>query len=309
MRFRRSSVGRATGVGRRRGFGRLPGKARLIIALLMALGGAFTYLRSRQLNPVTGETQAIALTTDQEVALGLQSAPRMAAQLGGLDRDLDLSARIERIGQRVVSSTAAKSTPYRFKFYVLRDGETVNAFALPGGPIFITRGLLKRLTNEAQVAGVLGHEVGHVVGRHAAEHMAKGQLAQILVGAVGVAASDEHGRGRGAAQIASFVANLAKLSYGREDELQADSLGVEFMSEARYDPRGLIDVMAVLAQVSAGRRKAEFLSSHPDPGNRSGKIRELIARRFPQGLPSDLELGRSIWLTDSGAGATGSSVR
>lgn len=304
MRFGRSGASRPVGVGRRGG-GRLPGKARLIIAVLMALGGVFTYLRSRQLNPVTGETQAIALTTDQEVALGLRSAPRMAAQFGGLDRDSALSASVERIGQRLVSSTAARSTPYRFKFYVLQDGETVNAFALPGGPVFITRGLLKRLGNEAQVAGVLGHEVGHVVGRHAAEHMAKGQLAQVLVGAVGVAASDEHGRGQGAAQIAAFVANLAKLSYGREDELQADSLGVEFMSEAKYDPRALIDVMEVLAQVSAGRRKPEFLSSHPDPGNRSGKIRELIARRFPGGPPADLERGRSLTVPDRG----GSSVR
>lgn len=308
MRFRRSSFGRPR-LGRGSGLGRLPGKARLIIALLMALGGVFTYFRSRQVNPVTGETQAIALTTDQEVALGLKSAPRMAAQFGGLDRDAELTASIDRIGERLVSSTAAQSTPYRFKFHVLKDAQTVNAFALPGGPIFITRGLLKRLTNEAQVAGVLGHEVGHVVGRHAAEKMAKGQLAKILVGAVGVAASDDRGRGREAAQVASFVANLAKLSYGREDELQADSLGVEFMSQAGYDPRALIDVMEVLAKASGGRRKAEFLSSHPDPGNRSGRIRELIAKKYPQGPPSNLELGQSLAVGEKGGEGVSRSVR
>ncbi len=304
MRFgRMGRMGRMRPGGR--GLIRAPRKARFVIAGVMVVGGLFTYYRSRQVNPVTGETQAIALTTDQEVALGLKSAPRMAAQFGGLDRDAALQADIESIGQRIVARTVARTTPYKFKFSVLKDGDTVNAFALPGGPIFITRGLLRRLTNEAQVAGVLGHEIGHVVGRHAAEKLAKGQLAQILVGAVGVAASDDRGRGREAAHLASFVANVTKLSYGREDELQADALGVELMAEAGYDPRALTDVMGVLAKASAGRRKPEFLSSHPDPGDRGGKIQELIGKKYPQGLPPGLGVGRPLAVNQTGGGFAG----
>src|SRR5262245_59184969 len=160
----------------------------------MVLVGLVTYFGSKQVNPITGRKQAIALNPDQEVQLGFKSAPRMAAQFGGEDPNEALQAQVRSIGERVVSRSDARTTPYKFRFTLLKDSQTVNAFALPGGPIFITRGLLKRLTNEAQLAGVLGHEVGHVVGRHAAEKIARSELGRTIVTAVGVAASDDrHG--------------------------------------------------------------------------------------------------------------------
>lgn len=280
---------------------------RLSIGLVMAVVGIVSYYGYRQVNPVTGETQHISLTQDQEVALGLQSAPQMADDFGGLDPDPEVQSDVEGVGQRVVSGSVAGKTPYPFRFRVLADVETVNAFALPGGPVFITRALLNRLENEAQLAGVLGHEIGHVVGRHSAEHIATSQLAQTLVGAVGVAASDEHGGGQQAAYVAAFVAQMAQLKYGRSDELEADSLGVDLMSEAGYDPRALINVMDILARASGDSRQPEFMSSHPDPGNRQQTISEAIAKRFPGGVPESLSLGREITVT--GDGAAGRVVR
>jgi beta-barrel assembly-enhancing protease len=275
-----------------RGTARAP---KLVVAVIMAVVGLISYYASRQKNPITGETQAIALTADQEVALGLQSAPRVAQQFGGLSSEPELQAYVRGVGERIVARSAAKETAYKFSFSVLADEKTVNAFALPGGPIFITKALLGRLGNEAQLAGVLGHEVGHVVGRHSAEKIAKSKLGQALVGALGVATSDERGRGSAMAQMAGQMAvQMAQLKYGRGDELQSDSLGVRFMSDAGYDPRALIDVMEILASASGGKRQPEFMSSHPDPGNRSGEIRAEIAKRYPGGVPTDLTLGRTF---------------
>lgn len=272
----------------------------------MVVVGLVTYYGSKQVNPITGRSQAIRLSPQQEVKLGFSSAPRMAAQFGGADPSESLQATVRSVGERIVSRSPARSTPYKFEFTLLKDGDTVNAFALPGGPIFITRGLLKRLTNEAQLAGVLGHEVGHVVGRHAAERLAKSELGRTIVGAVGVAASDDR-HGSGLARMAGEVAvKMVQLKYGREDELQSDTLGVQFMSDAGYDPRGLIDVMKVLADVSGNRRRSEFMSSHPDPGNRSEVIKQEIAKRYPNGVPEELTIGSKLELGTSEAtsGAT-----
>jgi predicted Zn-dependent protease len=260
---------------------------------MMAVVAVISYYASKQTNPITGRTQAIALNPKQEVALGLRAAPQMARQFGGEDRDAAAQALVDEVGRKLVSSTAAASTPYKFEFTVLADAKTVNAFALPGGPIFITRALYNQLENEAQLAGVLGHEVGHVVGRHSAEKIARSEFGKQIVGAIGVATSDDRGGGIG--QMGAAVVNkMMQLSYGREDELQSDSLGVRFMAEPGYDPHGLINVMEILARSSGGKRKSEFMSSHPDPGNRSVEIQKEIAKRFPQGVPSNLTLGRPL---------------
>jgi predicted Zn-dependent protease len=170
----------------------------------------------------------------------------------------------------------------------------VNAFALPGGPIFITRALFDRLQNEAQLAGVLGHEIGHVLERHSAEHMARSQLAQSVVGAAGVAASDDRGRGQLAYMAAAFAAQMAQLRYGRKDELEADTWGVRNMAGAGNDPREMIEVMEILKQSSRGGRQPEFMSSHPDPGNREQVIAKAIQELFPSGIPAHLTKGAAL---------------
>jgi beta-barrel assembly-enhancing protease len=164
---------------RRRG----SGWGRLIMAGVIALVSLISYFGSRQDNPVTGETQYIGITVEQEIALGLQAAPQMAAEFGGLDPDQQAQAIVDQIGNQIVQSSAASGTPYEFEFHLLEDDQTINAFALPGGQIFITRALFDQLQTEGELAGVLGHEIGHVVARHSAEHIAKAQLTEGLTGA------------------------------------------------------------------------------------------------------------------------------
>jgi predicted Zn-dependent protease len=265
---------------------------RLVIAGVILLVGILGYFANQSVNPVTGEKQYVAMSPEQEIALGLNSAPQMAQEFGGVDPDPRIQQAVQAIGERLVRESVASKTEYRYSFHVLADRDTVNAFALPGGPIFITRALLDRLPSEAAVAGVLGHEIGHVVARHSSEHIAKSQLGQSIVGAVGVAASDDYSSGQTAAMVAAMVTQMVQLRYGRNDELESDKLGVQIMSEARYDPRALLEVMKILQQASGGgRRQPEFMSSHPDPGNRLAHIEQEIARRFPQGVPPELEGG------------------
>jgi predicted Zn-dependent protease len=271
---------------------------RLIGALVIALIGLGMYFFNTQVNPVTGEKQHVAMSVDQEMALGLQAAPEMASQMGG---DVDPSedpraALVDEVGRRLVRTSDARKSPYveNFHFHLLRDPKTINAFALPGGQIFITEGLLNRLENEAQLAGVLGHEIGHVVNRHSAQQMAKGQLGQILTVAVGVGASDDQGRGRNAQLVAAMVNQMTQLRYSRKDESEADHYGLKYMAEAGYDPTAMIDVMKVLKEASSGSRTPEFLATHPDPGNREEQIRAELKEAYPNGIPSNLTRGQTL---------------
>ena len=246
---------------------------RLIIAIVIALFSAVTYFTQRSTNEVTGEVQRISITPEQEIALGLQSEPEMAQQFGGAIDHAVVDDYVAAVGERVVSRSAAAKSPYRYNFHLLADPETINAFALPGGQIFITVGLLRRLSSEAQLAGVLGHEVGHVVGRHSAEHMAKAQFTQGLIGAVGVGTGD-----LSAQQVAAVVGQAVNMKYGRQDELESDSLGVVFMQDADYDPRGMMRLMQVLAEAGGARSQSEFFSTHPNPENRMQRLEALIAQ-------------------------------
>ena len=266
--------------------------SRIVIALIMAAVSGVLYLTNTQLNPVTGEKQRVALSPEEEVALGVQTAPQMAAQFGGLHPDPKVQEYVKKIGNKIVQASRAKETPYQFDFHVLRDSETVNAFALPGGQIFITAELLSRLENEAQLAGVLGHEVGHVLGRHSAEQLAKARLTQGLVGAASVAGSSDLSGGQTAAMIANMVGQMVTMRFGRQDELESDTFGVRFMAEAGYNPRELIRVMEILAQSRGGDSgQPEFMSTHPDPGNRTQQIGQEITALYPGGIPTHLSLG------------------
>ena len=252
----------------------------LIIALVMAAFTLFKYYGQSSVNEITGETQHISMTPEQEIAMGLQSAPQMAEEFGGLSRNQQATAVVKQVGRSIVQSSAAKQTPYQYDFHLLADQQTINAFALPGGQVFITEALLYRLTtdgkslNQDMLAGVLGHEVGHVVARHSAERMAQMELAQGLTGAVTMATYDPSNPN--SAYIAQSVANMISLKYGRDQELQSDNLGVRFMIESGYDPENLIGVMEVLKQAAGPNRTPEFQSSHPDPENRAERIREAI---------------------------------
>jgi beta-barrel assembly-enhancing protease len=266
-------------------------RGRLLAALVVAAIALFTYFGSSVFNPITEETQHVAgITPEQEVALGLQAAPEMAQQFGGLDPDAGAQQRIDAIGERLVSRSVASRSPYQFEFHVLDDPETINAFALPGGQIFITEGLLRQLETVGQVAGVLGHEIGHVVARHGAEHIAKQQLTEGLTGAAVLATYDPSDpSSRSSAAVAAMIGQLVNMRFGRQDELESDRLGVRLTSEAGYDPRSMIALMKILEGSSQGNRPPEFFSTHPNPENRIQRIQEAVKEQFPNGIPSRLE--------------------
>ncbi len=250
-------------------------KIRLLIGVAVVAFALIKNCSNKQENPYTGTVQSITMSPEQEIAIGLQHAPAMAEQHGGLYPDQKLQATIDNIGKKLVDHTVARESPYQFEFHLLRDDQTINAFALPGGQVFITYALLSKLENEDQVAGVLGHEIGHVLGKHSAERVANSEMWQtISMGA-------EVGGGMG--QAAGSIGQNILLGNGRDDELESDDLGVRFMIRAGYNPYEMIKVMQVLKAAAGPNRQPEFSSTHPDPDNRMEKIKESIDKYGYQG--------------------------
>ncbi len=244
-------------------------KVRLLIAAAVI---AFAFIRKcsqEEINPYTGKKQAISLSPEQEIAIGLQSAPAMAQQHGGLHPDNRLQALVDQVGTKLVNSSIAKQTPYEYEFHLLADDRTINAFALPGGQIFITYALLSKLENEDQLAGVLGHEIGHVLGKHSNERITNANFWTVI--AMGGSAIDM-------GTVAQQYGQGQLLKNGRGDELESDELGVKFMMDAGYNPEEMIGVMKILKAAAGPNRVPEFQSTHPDPENRIEKIREAIRK-------------------------------
>lgn len=259
--------------------------SRLLVALVIVGIAFFTYLNRTETNPVTGVKQHVAMSPQQEITLGIQSAPEMTAQMGGEVPSSDPRAQeVQKIGQSIVQHTEAANSPWKFRFHLLKDPKTVNAFALPGGQIFITVGLFDKLSTEGQLAGVLAHEMGHVIQRHSAQQLAKSQLGQMLVLATSAATNDPSNPNQGysAAMIANVVNQMTQLRYSRGDEMEADQWGLRLMEKAGYDPRAMIQVMEVLEKSGAKTgHTPEMLLTHPYPEKRIEKIKEYLAQHPP----------------------------
>ncbi|MGJ8737720.1 M48 family metalloprotease [Zobellia laminariae] len=244
-------------------------KIRIFIGLAIV---AFAFIKrcsSKEENPYTGRVQTINMSAEQEIAIGLQSTPEIAQQYGGLYPDEKLQAYVDQVGNKLVQNSIAKETPYAYDFHLLADDQTINAFALPGGPVFITYALFRQL-NEAQLAGVLGHEIGHVIGRHSAERIAEGEFWQTL--STGASVGGDMGG------LVGGIGQNTLLKNGRGDELESDDLGVLFMINSGYQPEEMIHVMEILKSAAGPNRVPEFQSSHPDPENRIEKIQESIEK-------------------------------
>ncbi len=244
-------------------------KIRIFIGLAIVAFAFIQRCNSKEENPYTGRVQTINMSPEQEIAIGLQSAPEIAQEYGGLYPDQNLQARVDQIGNKLVQNSLARETPYKYEFHLLADDQTINAFALPGGPVFITYALFKQL-NEAQLAGVLGHEIGHVIGRHSAERIAEGDFWQTISMGASVGAD--------AGSIVGSIGQNTLLKNGRGDELESDELGVLFMIQSGYDPYEMIRVMEILKAAGGPNRVPEFQSTHPDPENRIEKIKEAIQK-------------------------------
>jgi predicted Zn-dependent protease len=279
----------------RRGYGRASGgrsfsAGRILVALALAAFALISYFSSSEYNPITEENQRVAISPEQEIALGLQAVPELTQQFGGESTNQQGQTLVDRVCERIINQSRAGEVDWPYECHLLGDQETINAFALPGGQMFITEALVRRLETEGQLAGVMAHEIGHVVARHASQQIAKQQLTQGLTGAAVIAAYDPNDpRSQNAAQIALLVGQLVNMRFGREDELESDRLGVSFMSDAGYDPRSMLRVMEILASSSEGPAPPEFFSTHPNPENRLQRIQEAIDAEFPNGVPEGLD--------------------
>jgi predicted Zn-dependent protease len=235
-----------------------------MLALVSAIGCA--------VNPVTGNRELALVSEADEIAMGRAGAASIAASVG-LHPDATLQAYVGRIGQEMAARSERPALEWQF--HVVDDG-TVNAFALPGGFIFVTRGLLTHLGSEAQLASVLGHEAGHVAARHSVQQLSRQQLASLGLG-IGSAISPAVAQ---FGQVASAGMGLLFLKYGRDDETQADRLGYRYALSAGYDTREMVDVFRMLdrdAQLSGAGRLPQWQSTHPDPGNRIQDVQRMIA--------------------------------
>jgi predicted Zn-dependent protease len=244
-------------------------KIRIVIGLVIVAFALIQRWNNQEENPYTGRVQNINMTSEQEIAIGLQSAPEVAQQYGGLYPDERLQTLVDVIGNRLVQNSIARESPYEYEFHLLADDETINAFALPGGQIFITYALFKQL-NEAQLAGVLGHEIGHVIGRHSAERIADSNFWKTVSMGASVGAD--------AGTLVGSIGQNTLLTNGREDELESDDLGVLFMMQSNYQPEEMIGVMKILKAAAGPDRVPEFQSTHPDPDNRIERIQESIEK-------------------------------
>lgn len=230
-------------------------------------------------SPVTGKKRAYGYSWEQELQIGREADASIIAQYGLYD-DPSLTAYVDEIGQRLVNESHMRRPDARPEFqnteFVFRvlDSPVINAFALPGGYIYVTRGLMAHLENEAQLAVVLGHEIGHVAARHASQRALNQQLGQL--GLVGGAVLGEvfFGAGQQVLEIGGPAAQLLFLKYGRNDELESDKLGVEYAALEGYEACEGAQFFTTLKRISdkAGQSIPSFLSTHPDPGDREGRI-------------------------------------
>jgi len=244
-------------------------KIRIFIGLAIVAFAFVQRCNNSETNPYTDRVQNINMSSEQEIAIGLQSKPEITQQYGGLYPDERLQTLVDAIGNKLVQHSIARETPYQYEFHLLADPNTINAFALPGGQIFITYALFSKL-NEAQLAGVLGHEIGHVIGRHSAERIAESSFWQTISMGASVGAD--------AGGIVGSIGQNTLLKNGRGDELESDELGVLLMIQSGYNPYEMIKVMEVLRDAAGPNRVPEFQSSHPDPDNRIEKIKEAIEK-------------------------------
>lgn len=247
-------------------------RGRLLLYPMIAFTLALSlFLTGCATNPATGERHFNLFSESQEIQMGRDADEQISASLG-LYPDQELAEYVEDLGLRLAANSERPNLPWTFR---VLDDPTVNAFALPGGYIYVTRGILTYLSSEAELAGVVGHEIGHVTAQHSVHRMSSQQLAQLGLG-VGMVLAPELQR---FGQLASTGLGLMFLKFGRDDETQADELGLRYMGREDYDAEEMVGVMVMLdgvSQSSGGGRIPEWLSTHPDPGNRREHIQGLI---------------------------------
>ncbi|MDD2919816.1 M48 family metalloprotease [Rhodoferax sp.] len=282
----------------------------LLATLLTACG-------SDIVNPVTGQAERSVMSEQMELTEGAKSHQQVLQEYGVVS-DARLQAYVNSLGQRLAKQSHRDQLTWHF---TVLDSPEVNAFALPGGYVYVTRGIMAHLQDEAELAGVIGHEIGHVTARHGAQRATRqqdaglGVLAASVLGAV-LESQGVSGAGRLASDLSQTVASGYIASYSRDQELQADSLGAEYLARTAYDPRHMVNVINSLKNLerfaadqarAAGRSaptSGSWLSSHPSNDQRLQQISQQ-ATRFKGNFADD---GRSRYLQAIAGMAYGESA-
>jgi predicted Zn-dependent protease len=257
--------------------------SRAVVAIAVALPIAATTTGCAH-NPATGRTYFQSFNREESIQLGKEVAPELIAEYGGAIKDPTINTYVRNVGMSMVQYTEGDYATLPWEFTVL-NSDIINAFALPGGQVFISRGLLEQMSTEAQMAGVLGHEIGHVTAEHINERMFRQTMLEI--GMIGIAMADED-LAELAVPAVSVGGGVLLLSFDRNQELESDRLGMRYMTKAGYNPRAQLEVMEILGADSEDESKlSEFLSTHPHSKTRISKIKDLLKTTYAhtQGNP------------------------
>jgi predicted Zn-dependent protease len=248
----------------------------IVLASLSLLAGC-------EVNVATGKSQFSLLSRDEEIQMGLEASPQMLSENGGELANRDLAAYVTEVGQKMAATTEGTNPSLPWKFTIL-NSDIINAFALPGGQVFISRGLLQRMNNEAQLAGVLGHEIGHVTARHINDRMLDATLTNAGTAVASAVLTEGVGGqvGEVAPQILQLGGQAIVLRFGRHQELEADALGMRYMSNVKYNPLAQRQVMQILEQSIGSQQGSEWFSTHPYPKTRIKQIDQLLAGQYAQ---------------------------
>jgi predicted Zn-dependent protease len=241
---------------------------KILISILLVLPAML--LSGCVINPVTGENQLMLIKPAQELEIGRKYGPILEKELGGRIENETICRYIDSVGQKIARASHTPNLKYTFSPV---NDEMLNAMALPGGYIIITRGMLEKLETEAQLASILGHEASHVTLRHSAAAMSQQIGMSILLAAVLSQASSQ-----GAATAAQLGTQLVGLKYSRDNEREADRYGMDYTLKAGYDPKGMVETMDILNKESK-IKPVEFFSTHPSPENRRENLLKYIGRK------------------------------
>ena len=261
-----------------------------VVGLLVLAGACAT-------NPVTGKREFAFMSEAQELALGRQADGEIQQQMGIYEDDV-LQRYVEEVGLSLAAVSHRPDLPWQF---TVVDSPAVNAFALPGGYIYLTRGIMAYLDDEADLAGVLGHEVAHVTARHAVQAYTRASGAQIglVLGQVFVPQMRTNPYVPGVSDAANTGLGLLFLRFGRDDEMQADRLGAEYAAQSGWHPEGVGDMLSTLGRISQAsdrRGTPNWLSTHPEPGARVAEVQPTIDRLTAAVDPASLRVNRAGYL-------------
>lgn len=248
---------------------------------LMGVIAAAAMLAGCSVNPTTGRSQFNVLSMDEEVAMGEEAKASLTQEYGGSVQNPQLNEYVAQIGRALAAQTEADYPNLPWEFTLL-DSDVINAFALPGGKVFMSRGLAEKLTTEAELAAVLGHEVGHVTARHSGQRVSQSMVVSGIVIGAGVAAgqSDNDLIKAGVPLLVGAGGGGYLLKFNRSQELEADALGVRYMVKIGYDPLGARMVQEVLAREGGKGSQPEFLSTHPYPESRISAINAMLKGEY-----------------------------